>query len=292
MKELIIFCISAIVLVSCHNYKKDVEQLTIVRDSLTHEAEFKDSAIVSFLNDFNEIVVTLDSIKMIEKIVTAKSSQRPEVSSQQKNIILEDIALLNKLIQKNKNQIAALQKKLKNANFKVGQLSSMLTELEKMVNSIERQVKEKDTEILALNEKVKKLYMNINTLNRKITVVETESMQKSNKIELQTLKLNKANYAIGNAKELKNVGLIESSGGVLGVGRISTIKDDFNQEIFIEIDIREFNYIPLMVKKAEVVSVHPEGSFHISGIKTADTLFIDNKSDFWKATKYLVILTK
>lgn len=292
MKELIIFCISAIVLVSCHNYKKDVEQLTIVRDSLTHEAAFKDSAIVSFLNDFNEIVVTLDSIKTIEKIVTAKSSQRPEVSSQQKKIILEDIALLNELIQKNKNQIAALQKKLKNANFKIGKLNSMLTELEKMVNNIEKQVEEKDTEILALNEKVKKLHVNISTLNKKITFVETEIIEKSQTIELQTLKLNKAYYAIGSAKELKEVGLIESSGGVLGLGKTSTIKDDFNQEYFTEIDIRDFNSIPLMVKKAEVVSVHPEGSFHISGIETADTLFIDNKSDFWKAAKYLVILTK
>lgn len=292
MKGLIMFCISTIVLVSCHDYKKDVEQLTMVRDSLTHEAAFKDSAIVDFLNDFNEIVVTLDSIKMIEKIVTAKSSQRPEVNAQQKKIILEDIVLLNELIQENKKQIAALQKKLKNANFKIGQLNSMLTELEKMVNNIEKQVDEKDTEILALNKKVEKLHVNINTLNKKITVVETESLEKSNTIEIQTLKLNKAYYAIGNVKELKEVGLVESSGGVLGLGKTSTIKDDFNQEYFTEIDIREFNFIPLMVKKAEVVSVHPEGSFHISGINAADTLFIDNKSDFWKAAKYLVILTK
>lgn len=111
-------------------------------------------------------------------------------------------------------------------------------------------------------------------------------------IEWQTLKLNEAYYAIGNAKELKDVGLIERSGGVLGVGRTSTIKEDFNSEYFTEIDIREFNYIPLMVKSAEVLSVHPEGSFHISGRKTADTLFIDNKADFWKAARYLVILTK
>jgi hypothetical protein len=47
-----------------------------------------------------------------------------------------------------------------------------------------------------------------------------------------------------------------------------------------------------MVKKAEIISVHPAGSFHISGGKrTADTLYIDNKAEFWKASKYLVILT-
>jgi predicted RNase H-like nuclease (RuvC/YqgF family) len=292
MKKLLIFCISLIVLTSCHNYKKDAEQLMIVRDSLTQEAAFKDSSIVEFLNDFNEIVVTLDSIKVVEKIVTVKSSQRGEISSRQKKIIMEDIAFLNELIQKNKKQIATLQKKLNNANFKIGKLNSMLAELEKMVNNLEKQVQEKDTEMLALNEEVKKLKVNINTLYKKITVIETESTEKSNTIESQTLKLNEAYYAFGNAKELKDKDVIVRSGGVLGVGRTSTIKEDFNREYFTEIDIREFNYIPLMVKNAEVISVHPAGSFHISGENTADTLFIDNKSDFWKAARYLVILTK
>lgn len=45
-----------------------------------------------------------------------------------------------------------------------------------------------------------------------------------------------------------------------------------------------------MVKKARVVSVHPSESFHITGDKRADTLFVDNAQEFWKASKYLLIV--
>jgi hypothetical protein len=46
-----------------------------------------------------------------------------------------------------------------------------------------------------------------------------------------------------------------------------------------------------MAKKAKLITVHPVESYHISGKKSADTLFIDNSADFWKASKYLVVLT-
>lgn len=292
MKRVLVFCLGLLVLASCHNYKKDAERLSMVRDSLQNEAAFKDSSIVEFLKDFNEIQATLDSIKVVEELVTLKSAQRSEMNYSQKQQILEDIALLNELIQKNKEQTAALQKKLNSANYKIGKLNDMIAEMETMVAGLEKQIEQKDAEILALNVQVKKLTSDISSLNVKISEIETENQEKTNTIELQTMELNKAYYAYGSLKELKESGVIERSGGVLGIGRTSLIKEDFNREYFTEVDIRKFDHIPLMVKKAEVVSVHPAGSFHISGEETADTLFIDNKEEFWSASKYLVIVTK
>lgn len=291
MKKLLIFSIVLVVLASCHNYKQDAEQLTIVRDSLNQEAAFKDSSIVEFLNDFNEIQANLDSIKKIEDLVTVQSAQGREMNSRQKQLIIDDIALLNDLIQKNKKQTASLQKKLNNANFKVGKLNTMVAEFEEMVSNLEKQVQQKDVEILALNDKVNKLNIDISSLNDRITEIETVSQQKTETIDNQIVELNKAYFAYGSTKELKEFGVIEKTGGLLGIGRTSSIKEDFNREYFTEIDIRDFDIVSLMVKKAEVISVHPAGSFHISGEKTSDTLFVDNKAEFWKASKYLVILT-
>jgi hypothetical protein len=291
MKKLILPVFVMFLLVGCHNYKNDTIRLQAVKDSITNEAIVKDSSILEFLNDFNEIQANLDSIKIQEKLVTVQTDRGRELNVNQKKQILEDITLLNQLIQKNKGLIASLQNKLNNANFKIGKLEAMISEFELMVSNLEKQVQEKDAEIMKLNESVKKLNVNIGALNQQIEKMASESRQKSETIASQTSQLNKAFFAYGTTKELKDNGVIEKTGGVLGLGRTPTVRKDFNRDYFKEIDIRDFYSLPLMVKRAKVVSVHPVGSYHITGQKTSDTLFVDDKAEFWKVSKYLVIIT-
>ena len=291
MKKLGVFTLGLILFTSCHNYKKDAQQLAQVRDSLKTEAAIKDSAINDFLSDFNEIQANLDSIKKIEKLVTVQSESR-ELNRRQKDRIQEDINLLNEMLLKNKELTASLQKKLNSSNYKVGQLQGTITQLQQMVDNLEQQVQEKDVEILALNNKLSKLNININVLNKKIDEIESASTQKSGIIESQENTLNTAFYAYGSSKELKENNVIERSGGFIGIGKTSVIPKNFNRDYFTQIDIRSFDYLPLMVKKAKLISVHPADSYHFSGDKTMDTLFIDNRSQFWKASKYLVVETK
>ncbi len=290
MKKLLIFIMSVVLFASCHNYKKDAQQLTLVKDSLETEAAIKDSAIVDFLSDFNEIQANLDSIKKMQDLVTVQSEKR-ELNKNQKQKILEDIGVLNEMLQKNKKLTASLQKKLNNSNYKVGQLQGTIKQLQQMMDNLQRQVREKDTEIVALNSQVEKLNININSLNQKIEEIETADAQKSDVIESQGNMLNTAFYAYGSLKELKENNVVEKSGGFLGIGKTTVIPKNFNRDYFTKVDIRTFDYLPLMVKKARVVSVHPADSYHISGNNSADTLFIDNSSQFWKVSKYLVIVT-
>ena len=292
MKKILFVIVGFAMMVSCHNYKKDAQNLTLLADSLKMENSIKESSIVEFLSDFNVIQTNLDSIKQMEKLVSVQSNRGRELNSNQKQRILEDIIFLNDLLQKNKNMVANLQKKLNSSNFKIGQLEGMVAELNKMVSSLESQIQDKNVEIAALNEEVKNLNINIGNLNQRITEVETESAQKTEVITDQTNQMNKAWYVFGTLKELKDNGVIEKEGGLIGIGRTSVIRKDFNRDYFTQIDQREFDYLPLIVKKAKVVSVHPAGSYHISGTKkSADTLYIDNREEFWKATKYLIIIT-
>ena len=291
MKRNLILGLAVVILASCHNYKRDAGQLTTIVDSLKNEANIRDASIVEFLNDFNAIQESLDSIKQLENLITVRSAQGREMNQRQKDLILADIALLNELIQKNKEEISSLQKRLTNANSRIGILDTMVKELERMVGNLERQVLNKDAEIFALSQQVQRLNTNISVLNQRIFEVESESQRKTETIQIQTVQLNKAYFAFGNNKELKNNEVIEKTGGLLGIGRTALIKENFNREYFTEIDIRDVDFIPLMVKKAEIISVHPAGSFYISGKKTADTLYIENKAEFWRVSKYLVILT-
>ncbi|HPE76093.1 MAG TPA: hypothetical protein P5210_07440 [Draconibacterium sp.] len=291
MRKLVFLVLGIVALSSCHDYKKDAQNLMLAKDSLEQVATFRDSSLASFLNDFSAIQANLDSIKQLEKIVSVQSGSNRELNVSQKQRIIEDIAMLHQLLQKNKELTASLQKKLKNANLKITDLNETIAGLELMIKNMEAQANEQDIVIADLTTEVKKLNVDITQLNQKILEVENLSQQKSQIIDTQMESLNKAYYAFGTMKELRDNGIIEKSGGVIGIGKTAVMKKDFNKDYFTEIDIRNFDFLRLMAKKAELITVHPEGSFHFTGKRGGDTLFIDNTSEFWKASKYLVVLT-
>ncbi len=47
--------------------------------------------------------------------------------------------------------------------------------------------------------------------------------------------------------------------------------------------------IQLFVKKAQLVTTHPAGSYHFEGEKPIESLVIDDPQAFWKTSKYLII---
>ena len=168
----------------------------------------------------------------------------------------------------------------------------MAAELKVMVASLTQQIEVKDAEIAQLNTQVESLQLNITDLNRQIDAVVAESEEKSETIELQIKELNTVYYAFGNLKELEANGVVKKEGGFLGMGKEIKIKEDFNKGYFTKTDLREFEMLPIMAKKAKVLTVHPAASFHITGEKTVDTLFIDNQQEFWKASKYLLVVSQ
>ncbi len=290
MKRIIIIVVAVIFLTGCQQQKREITRLTNVKDSLSLITAEKDSAILDFLIAFNEIQENLDSIKRLEKIVSVAASNQGELKGSSKKQIIEDIALLNQLIQKNKQLNADLQKKLSGANSRIGQLQGMVTEFERMVNNLNLQVEMKDIEIAQLNRDVERLNIDISQLADQVITVREEVREKTQVIEQQTVVINKVYYALGNVKELTDNQVLEKTGGVLGMGRTLKIRKDFNRDYFTLSDLRDLNFIPLHAKKARVISVHPQGSYHITGNKTADTLFIDDAQEFWKASRYLLVV--
>ena len=109
---------------------------------------------------------------------------------------------------------------------------------------------------------------------------------------MQEAELNKAYFTVGSFSELKDNGIVEREGGILGIGSTPVIIKDFSRDNFTQADIRVFRFLPLNSRKADVLSVHPVGSFHISGDNSADTLFVDNPEAFWSVTNYLVVTVK
>jgi len=287
-----ILILLVLALTSCHNYKKDAENLQTKVDSLQTLTVQKDSTIEVFLSDFTEIQANLDSVKKMEALINVPAKSERILNANQKEKILSDIATINGLLKDNKGMIANLKRRLNNSNLKSGKLESMVNELDKLTKNLEENVKQKDAQITQLNNKVEQQGENISQLSEQITKMEERSAMQMDSLRLQEAELNKAYFAVGTMNELIDEGVVEKEGGIFGIGSTPVVLEDFARDYFTQVDIRDFKYLPINSRKADVISIHPVESYHISGDSSADTLFIDNPAKFWSASKYLVIITK
>jgi len=281
-----------LIFVSCHNYKKDAENLQVKVDSLVTVTQQKESTIVNYLDDFTEIQASLDSIKKMEELLVISDEPERADTKNKRERIIADISAISDLLEKNKESIASLNRRLSNANMKSGKLESMVNELETMTKKLEEDLKQKTEELDKLNKTVNAQSEDIAQLNEKIEVMKQNLSRKMDSLKLMEVELYTGFYISSSLSELRDNGVVEREGGILGIGSTPVVSEEFSKDLFETVDIREFDYLPLNSRKANVISVHPVNSFHISGDNSADTLFIDNQNKFWSVSKYLVVATK
>jgi DNA repair exonuclease SbcCD ATPase subunit len=286
MKKLL-YVLSVLVLVSCGQHKKEIAQMQAKQDSITQVAVQKNNTILEFIDEMNEIQSNLDSIKTIEKIISVEKASSVELKASAKQRIAEDIAQINDLLQKNKALVKSLTNKYKASNAKI-------TELETTIVNMNKQLAEKDADIARLTAELEALHINVTNLNQQIETITAESAktikEKEKAFEEQGNAMNTAYYAFGTKKELAEKNVIEKEGGVLGMGKTLTLKKDFNRDYFKKVDIREFKQLTLNAKKAVLLANHPADSYHLTGTNKVEALVIDKPDEFWKTSKYLVIV--
>lgn len=283
--RILIFSLIIVGLSSCQKHKREIERMNNQKDSIEQVVNERDSSILNYISSFNDIQSRLDSVKQIQKILDVNlGNDGTEFKKSQKDQIIDDIAQINNLLNENKKLIAALRSKLKNSDTKIA-------ELEIMLNNMTRQIEEKDGEIAELNKQLDKMKIDISQLNSKIGELSKESDAKSQTIESQISEMNTAYYCWGTKEELIENNIIEKNGGFIGIGKSYKLKDNFNKEYFVKVDIREFSDILLMVKKAELITTHTEGSSRfVEGEKLIERFTIDDPKEFWNTSKYMVIL--
>ncbi|KAF0199357.1 MAG: hypothetical protein FD166_480 [Bacteroidetes bacterium] len=283
MKKLIFIALMIPFLLSCNGKKKEYEALQARYDSLLTIGFTKDTTILDYLTSFNAIQANLDSIKQAEMIITQSTSADGELQPDQKEQINRDINMIYEMLQKNKQTIAELKSKLRKSNGKVAAL-------EQMVERMTRQIEEKDGQIAQLREQLEKMNIQIEILNTNVENLASEGKAKSQTISEKTEELNTAYYVIGTKKELRDQKIITMEGGFAGIGRNKKLKEDFNRDYFTRIDITKLRSIPVLKKKASIITTHPSQSYKIYGEKTVDSIVIKNGKEFWSASKYLVII--
>jgi len=280
MKKLILLLLFPLVY-SCGN-NQEAEQLQKENERLRTESAFKDSAIKKFTRSFNQIIDNLNFITETEKSIVLKVKKNKKLLADDKKKIEEDVKMISTLIQQNKN-IADTMKR----HFSMNQLN--FTEFDKMFENLNCQIEDKNNEINLLRNNLGEADVAFNTFDDlfdKLTTVNVEMETKINQqqatIEKQEQQLNTAYYIFGTHKELKEAGVLAKA----GLTRIENPVKNFNTSKFIKIDLRQAKSINIWSSTFRVITNHPPDSYKAE----KNSLLITNPDEFWKLTKYLVVL--
>lgn len=267
--------------------KKQIELLTKENNALRAESQSKDSTINGFFQMLNEIESNLAQIKIKENYISKNTTSGTELNQDTREQINEDIKIINELMAKNKRSIIYLSNKLKESNLKVA-------EFEKMIAQTNQTIQERDAEISVLKDKLTQMDFSIAILNAKVDTLNTEKAQLTETVNKQVETINTAYYAFGTQKELIDNKIIDKTGGFLGLGKTSKLKNDFNIDYFTKADISKLTSLPLSSKKVKIITVHPTDSYKLitneNGVVEKIEILDANK--FWSASKYLVIVVE
>lgn len=214
-------------------------------------------------------------------------------------------------IQREIDQIEALIKEneqiINDLNLKVDERDKQLAEYDQTVKRLNGRVSEYKSEVAQLVAEKKELGEHLakaQSENQDMQVVlasrqeelklQHETIQtQGQQLQQQDKELNTAYYVMGSFKDLRDKGIMEKEGGIIGIASTKEVKDDFNKDEFEEIDIRHTPLIPVFSKDAELASIHPNGSYEwVEGEDNPHWLRITDPDRFWESTKYLVIVTK
>jgi len=282
---LLVIIVGAIVLT--RNQKKSAEEATLLKNEkidLSSQLTRRDSIINEWVVAFNEIESDIRKITARENMLTMQS-MNPEISKDKKKEILTEIQYIRDLIDQNKKKISSLNSQLRKSGLNMAGLQAR-------VDTLTANIQQRDTDIANLKMELVNRDFEIGELSRKMDTMQLTLADRDNFITHQTDEMNTAYYVKGTYKDLKEKGLIEKEGGVLGLGRKETVQEDsLKNDLFKQIDITQTTSIPVNSKSAKLVTEHPSGSYEMvkDGSDMISSIEIKDPASFWKLSKYAVV---
>lgn len=259
-----------------------------MNDSLlmaTAQKEIQMNQLVGTLADIEE---NLRLIKEKEQIISLQA-ESGDVRGRAGEQINQDIQLIYDMMVQNKNRIQELEQQMKKSGVDNQRLNRLIT-------GLNEQLRERTEEVVRLQELLAQRDLQIGQLNTEIRGLsdEMDAIRKEQdatrrQLDSTTDLYNTAWFAIGTRRELRDQKILTRD-GFLFFGSSRVLKEDFDNQYFNKIDIREKDQFPLYNKKAEVMTAHPAGSYQL--VKEEDgniTLVITDINLFWSISRYLVV---
>jgi len=276
-----------------YNQKEaEINSLMVEKAKTNEMIQLKDSIMFDMDNSFYEIENNLKVIKekrnQISMVQSSESGKK-----NRKQAIIDDIKMLDNLVDENNKKIADLEQRLKKSGMSI-------KSYEKRLQALNETIESQNTEIADLKKEIESKNYNLAEYDTKVKNLNTDMQKQADTISYKqkqiidrTDKLNTAHVVMGTYKQLKEEGILDREGGLLGVGGNKAIQDNFDPKHFTDLDIRQTKTITINAKKAVVVSEHPKTSYKmVEENGQIAYLEIENPEEFWRISKYAIIQVK
>lgn len=256
-------------------------------DSLAVEAEMRNADLVDICKTIDDVVAGLDNIKDEERTLALQSAEIA-VDDEAKVQATENLKTIVLSIERYKQQIANLEKKLKlqPAQFRatINSLKKSLEEKELAIEELSYELGMQASVLDSIRARVVDLELTNDSLLQQIDEINVQMEAKQDVIDEQDATINAGYYVVGTQSELKKSDIL--------------VKKKVNPKVdarkFTKIDVRRNREFDLKTtKNVKLASLHPENSYTIEVNKFGSrTLKIKDPNAFWKQTRYLVIVLK
>ncbi|MDD2633362.1 MAG: hypothetical protein RBR47_06890 [Bacteroidales bacterium] len=271
----------ALVAVSCN--RAELQRVNQENEQLKEQLAKRDADMENFMEVFNDIGDNLADIRTREKMIV-KNSATAENGDRVASV-KDDIRAIDEMMKQNKESLARLNERIKNSTGENSQLR-------RMVESLQATIREKDQEIVQLVSQLEQLNIEVQDLYSSVSDLRMETIEQGKVIETQVEELNTAWYVIGNEKELREKEIITKEGGFIGIGSVSKLNRDFDEENFTRIDIRKKMVFDLDAKKLKLITIHPSDSYLLRQNDDTKRFYrfeIVDPEAFWKNSRYMVL---
>lgn len=204
------------------------------------------------------------------------------LTATRKDQVLRTISDLNDSIQRSKEMIKRLEQRLKQQDVRVASL-------EKLVSNLKKSVAQREQMIAELTERVESLKAQVVTLQTDVAEKGQQIEQQQMVIEDKRREISTIYYLVGTKPILKGLGVVQESGGVIGIGRSTRLSGQFPEQNFTRMDTDQQSTIPVPGRKPVVLSAQSASSYQMIPIRPdLWQLRITNAAEF-RRVKYLVV---
>ncbi|PVZ08365.1 Cbp1 family collagen-binding glycoprotein adhesin [Porphyromonas loveana] len=281
-KKLFIATALTLALASCGKNSSAYKELKMQYDSIAavnsqHESELAemDSIISGVLTNFQEISAMEGMINLNPLSGDIRASQRERIN--------DNMRLINEKLQANRKSIDDLTEKLKKSGRENSRLMKTLTQLRQQLEAKTQEIDQLRGELERKNIAIGILDSTVVSQGAQLESSARENAALAERNAHQDRELNTIRYCIGTSGDLKEMNIIR---------RGQVLTEGYNDSYFTKADLRNLRVIPLMAKKATLLTNHPASSYELErGQDKMLTLRIKDPQTFWKNSKLLVVQT-
>ncbi len=245
--------------------------------TLEKDNDEKDSMLNNSLEFYNQIRTNLETIALKQHEIKLRASD-PEQTENDKDWILGQINYINFLRVENAKKVTKLSKQLNLKDKKFSELEKMMHDLLQTIDAKEFQLAEFQQELSSINHSYARLFD---------AYREKDELSESLKDELNTVY-----YSYGTREELIKNQVIEQKKGFIGIKKSIRVAGHLNQKYFSTLDMREDNEIFVEGSKPQFITDHPSDAYTLVPVGKNTKIQIKDPHEFWKVSKYLIVVVE